>query len=292
MALIQTNAQLITAPVTDFINTGFTASGTYDTYQPFTATQKSAYNSSVLTAETANVEFNDGSWSHGGDFGMAFTASDMVEWVAVSSVSAVVTFTADFSYGRTADNVRYSYNKNNIPDGQYCGTWKLDTSTHVLTAEITGFGGLHVAPTAYPVYLSFPYSTRNRGEDNPITVSAYSGTDLEPVYPQYDTTTTGYYSSHSTATCGWNGNPVYLRALGSMQPTAVYDDGPSSGRTAQGKSTIMQIGYYTGYTTTALYGAVTAWPDTFQQDTGYTYSMGPVQTAWKGFPSDSGSITP
>lgn len=293
MALIQTNAQLLAAPQTGgFINSGFTASGEYDTYMPFTATQKVVYNTLTPTAISLDVEFNDGSWDHGGDMGFMISGSgDWSNMLEVSSISAILQPTAN--YPMTSENIRFSYDKYHIDDN-FCGKWYMDSNTHEFTAVISGFGASGKVPEQYPIYISFPYTTRNKGETSPITISGDSGSDPSPVYPQYPLTSTGYFSSHTYCTGEWRRrypweSDINRVASGWYSAEVKYDAGPDSAST---KNTWDDYYIYPNYADTWMYELAKDHKYNFQGDTGYSYATGAVQTAWRGYPSDSGSITP
>lgn len=131
----------------------------------------------TLTSKNVNVTFNDGSWEHGGDFGFVIDSS-LSDWCNVLNdkpLSAIIEFTSDFDFGMDEENIRYSYDSNNIPDENYCGHWYIDNQTHTMTAIISGFGNYSASPTTYPVYISMPYTNRDRGEHNPILFSGVSG---------------------------------------------------------------------------------------------------------------------
>ena len=132
-------------------------------------------NPKVLSSTTANVTFNEGSFAHGNDFGFVIdnTLSDWCDGFKDGKLSAVIQFTDKFSWGRTNENIRWSYDINHIQDNDFCGEWYFDENTYTMTAVISGFGNNSASPTAYPVYLSFPYTNRNKGESNPITISGY-----------------------------------------------------------------------------------------------------------------------
>ena len=132
-------------------------------------------NPKVLSSTTANVTFNEGSFDHGNDFGFVIdnTLSDWCGGFEDGKLSAVIQFTDEFSWGKTNENIRWSYDINHIQDNDFCGEWYFDENTYTMTAVISGFGNNSASPTAYPVYLSFPYTNRNKGESNPITISGY-----------------------------------------------------------------------------------------------------------------------
>jgi hypothetical protein len=133
----------------------------------------------VLSSMTANVEINDGSWDHGGDFGMELPAevSAFTQGLEQGALTAIIPADKELNKG---ENIRFGYSKYNLPDDDFCGTWaSYGTGEYgpEITAVLSGFGDNSAAPTGYPVYMGFPYLFRSdAGYDLtsiPVTFSGY-----------------------------------------------------------------------------------------------------------------------
>ena len=133
----------------------------------------------VLSSMTATVEINDGTWDHGGDFGMELPAevSAFTEGLSQGALTAI--FGADRELNKN-ENIRFGYSKYNLPDDDFCGTWSsFGTGEYgpEITAVLSGFGANSAAPTGYPVYMGFPYLFRSDAgyglTSIPVTFSGY-----------------------------------------------------------------------------------------------------------------------
>ena len=133
--------------------------------------------------------------------------------------------------------VRWSYNRNNIPDDNYCGEWFFNSNTKTLTAILSGFGSQSGIPSSYPIYISLPYTKRNLGEANPITFSGYSAVGEALPYPEYEETTTGTYVIDVSASQKWfttsyaDNDKVKLNRV--FTGTMNYASGPSTAITGE-----------------------------------------------------------
>lgn len=133
----------------------------------------------VLSSMTANVEINDGSWDHGGDFGMKLPAevSAFTQGLEQGALTAIIPADKELNKG---ENIRFGYSKYNLPDDDFCGTWdSYGTGEYgpEITAVLSGFGDNSAAPTGYPVYMGFPYLFRDDAgwglTSIPVTFSGY-----------------------------------------------------------------------------------------------------------------------
>mgnify|MGYP006908797006 CR=1 FL=1 len=277
IASIQTGG----APTT-FINTGFTASGTYDIYQEFTATQKM-----IPVGNTADsAVYLDYSQSENRltvripmDLINHFSAGGTIE-IPVTGEAWQRLYPGNLYSGSAYNAVQYSYSTYSVVDE--------------LNGPVIARIPVLESPVSQDIYLAFAsimrYAISNYG-----TATAYwlEQTGTEPSYPQYALTSTGYYKSNMACTAGWVNAFAfgkYIRISGSNNSEVAYKDGPSSAGSVDTWDTPVNIDYHAGYDDLCVYRYSSGHKQNFSEDSGYTYNMGTQYTAWQGFPADSGYI--